>query len=90
MLDLIDIGERVREARKSLGWSQSELVGRSRVSRARIDALENGRAPDFGVKRLVRVLNALGLDLRVTTLNRNRPTLDDLREENENASRLGR
>jgi transcriptional regulator with XRE-family HTH domain len=90
MPDLVDIGEQVRAARKSLAWSQAELVKRSGVSRARIDALENGRAAEFGVNHLGRVLNALGLDLRVTTLNNSRPTLDDLTVEAENARRLGR
>jgi transcriptional regulator with XRE-family HTH domain len=90
MLDLIEIGEQVRTTRKSLAWTQADLVKRSGVSRARIDALENGRAAEFGVKHLARLLNALGLDLRITTLNNSRPTLDDLREEAANASRLGR
>jgi transcriptional regulator with XRE-family HTH domain len=90
MLDLIEVGQQIRTARKSLAWTQAELVKRSGVSRARIDALENGRAPEFGVKHLSRLLNALGLDLRITTLNNGRPTLDDLREEAANAPRMGR
>ena len=90
MFDLVEVGEHIRTARKSLAWTQADLIKRSGVSRARIDALENGRAAEFGVKHLARVLNALGLDLRVTTLNQSRPTLDDLREEAAHAPRLGR
>ena len=90
MLDLVEVGQQIRSARKSLSWTQAEFVKRSGVSRARIDALENGRAAEFGIKHLTRLLNALGLDLRITTLNNSRPTLDDLREEAANAPCMGR
>ena len=90
MVDLIDLGELIKKTRRDQKLSQGELVQRSKVSRARLDALENGRISDIGFKNLMRVMNALGLDLRVTELNDSRPTLEDLVEEDENASRLGR
>lgn len=89
-MDLIDLGDLVKKTRRAQKLSQGELVLRSKVSRARLDALENGRISDIGFKNLMRVMNALGLDLRVTQLNDSRPTLEDLVEEDENASRLGR
>jgi transcriptional regulator with XRE-family HTH domain len=90
MPDLIELGELVKKTRRAQKLSQGELVQRSKVSRARLDALENGRISDIGFKNLMRVINALGLDLRVTQLNDSRPTLEDLVEEDEHASRLGR
>ena len=89
-MDLVDLGDLVKKTRRAQKLSQGELVLRSKVSRARLDALENGRISDIGFKNLMRVMNALGLDLRVTQLNDRRPTLEDLVEEDENASRLGR
>jgi transcriptional regulator with XRE-family HTH domain len=89
-MELIDLGNLVKKTRRAQKLSQGELVQRSKVSRARLDALENGRISDIGFKNLMRVMNALGLDLRVTQLNDSRPTLEDLVEEDENASRLGR
>ncbi|WP_159011451.1 XRE family transcriptional regulator [Bradyrhizobium sp. S69] len=89
-MELIDLGGLVKKTRRAQKLSQGELVQRSKVSRARLDALENGRISDIGFKNLMRVMNALGLDLRVTQLNDSRPTLEDLVEEDENASRLGR
>ena len=89
-MELIDLGDLVKKTRRAQKLSQGELVLRSNVSRARLDALENGRISDIGFKKLMRVMNALGLDLRVTQLNDSRPTLEDLVEEDENASRLGR
>jgi transcriptional regulator with XRE-family HTH domain len=78
MADLLTIGEQIKAARKRLGLSQRELSLRSGVSRARIEALENQRIPDIGFKNLLRIMNAVGLDLRATDLNVRRPTLDDL------------
>jgi transcriptional regulator with XRE-family HTH domain len=90
MPDLIELGELVKKTRRAQKLSQGDLVQRSNVSRARLDALENGRISDIGFKNLMRVINALGLDLRVTQLNEGRPTLEDLVEEDEHASGLGR
>jgi transcriptional regulator with XRE-family HTH domain len=90
MIELIDLGELIKKTRRAQKLSQGELVQRSKVSRARLDALENGRISDIGFKNLMRVMNALGLDFRITQLNDSRPTLEDLVAEDENASRLGR
>jgi transcriptional regulator with XRE-family HTH domain len=89
-MELIDLGVLIKKTRRAQKLSQGELVQRSKVSRARLDALENGRISDIGFKNLMRVMNVLGLDLRVTQLNDSRPTLEDLVEEDEHASRLGR
>jgi transcriptional regulator with XRE-family HTH domain len=83
---LVDVGERVRTARKAKGLAQRELAERSGVSRARIDALENGRPSDIGFNNVIRILNAVGLDLQITDGPR-RPTLDDLMRENEEEER---
>jgi transcriptional regulator with XRE-family HTH domain len=90
-MDLIELGERIKAARKAKGWSQTRLAQAAGVGRARLEALENARVAEIGFKHLLRILNALGLDLRVTELNRGRPTLEDLAaEEAEHAPRLDR
>ena len=89
-MDLTEIGERIRSKRKERGWTQSRLATAANVSRARIDAIENGRASDFGVRGLIQMLHALNLDLSIGPDNRGRPTLEDLTEELENAPRMGR
>jgi len=80
-MDMTELGEQIKGARRAAGLSQSELAERAGVSRARIDAIENGRAPDAGIKLTLRMLRALGLDLRITTYNDKRPTLEDLRRD---------
>jgi transcriptional regulator with XRE-family HTH domain len=80
-MDLVELGERVKAARKSKGWSQTKLAQAAGISRARLEALENARLAEMGIKHLLRILNALDLDLRLTQLNRGRPTLEDLTAE---------
>jgi transcriptional regulator with XRE-family HTH domain len=80
-MDLIALGERVKAIRRAKGWSQTELAQAAGVSRARLEALENARLTEIGVKHLLRILNALDLDLRLTQLNRGRPALEDLTAE---------
>jgi transcriptional regulator with XRE-family HTH domain len=80
-MDLVELGERVKAARKSKGWSQTRLAQAAGVSRARLEALENARLAEIGIKHLLRILNALDLDLRLTQFNRGRPTLEDLEAE---------
>jgi transcriptional regulator with XRE-family HTH domain len=77
-MDLVELGERVKAARKSKGWSQTKLAQAAGISRARLEALENARLAEMGIKHLLRILNALDLDLRLTQFNRGRPTLEDL------------
>jgi transcriptional regulator with XRE-family HTH domain len=83
MTDLGTIGEAVRKRRRELGLSQQELAELANVARNRIAPLENDRLPEIGFRTLTKILHVLGLDLRVTTLNRRRPTLDDLRAETD-------
>jgi transcriptional regulator with XRE-family HTH domain len=82
MTDLVELGQAVRQRRAELGLSREQLAAVAGVSRARIEALENARAVEMGFQNLMQILNALGLDLRLTELNRQRPTLEDLQKEN--------
>ena len=82
MLEIGDIATSLREQRKQLGLNQHELAERAGVSRILIAKFETGRYPEIGIRKLVRMLNAVGLDLRMTTLNHKRPTLEDLLAEN--------
>jgi transcriptional regulator with XRE-family HTH domain len=91
-MDLVELGARIKATRKAKAWSQTTLAQQSGVSRSRIEALENARIPEVGFKHLMRIMNALGLDLRITEFNRGRPTLEDLTAEEalQDAPRLDR
>ena len=83
MADLTEIASEIRSHRRKSGLTQHELAERARVSRPLIAKLEGGQLPELGIGRLLRILHVLGLDLRITTLNKTRPTFDDLLNEDE-------
>jgi len=88
MADLISIGNQIAERRKELKLTQAELSRKAGVSRATLDALENGRAGELGVTKLTKLLAALGLELRVQTATSQRPTLEELIEEDRDDQSL--
>ena len=90
MLDLISIGHQVAARRKSLKLSQVALSRKAGVSRATLDALENGRAGEMGFSKLAKLLAALGLELRMHAAGAHRPTLDELMQEDRDDQSLDR
>jgi len=81
MLTIGQIGVAIATARNFAGLRQADLAAKAGLSRATIDALENGRASDIGVSKLSRVLASLGLELAVRSATNERPTLDELMKE---------
>ena len=77
---LIEIGRQVRQARKSRKHTQAELGKALRMSRSTIGQIEQGTVQDIGVRKLIRLLEYLGLEIRVRPAGRP-PTLEELREE---------
>jgi len=77
---LFNIGQQIRGTRKKTGISQAELAKALGMSRTTIGQIENGSVQEIGVRKLIRVLEFLGLELRVRPAGQP-PTLDELREE---------
>jgi len=77
---LFYIGKQIREARKSRKISQAEMAKVLSMSRTTIGQIENGTVHEIGVRKLIRILEYLGLELRVRPAG-NPPTLEELREE---------
>ncbi len=90
MLDLISIGTEIAGRRKALKLSQTALARNAGISRATLDALENGRAGELGFSKLTRLLSALGLELKLQTASSQRPTLDELIQEDRDDKSLDR
>ena len=76
---LFEIGQRIRRERKQRKMSQSALAELLGMSRSTISQIENGTVQDIGVRKLIRILEVLDLELRVR-LAGSPPTLDELRE----------
>jgi len=83
MESLSSIGLRIAASRKEHRLRQTDLAAATGLSRATIDALENGRASDIGVSKLSRILAVLGLELHIGPAT-DRPTLDELLKEDVN------
>jgi len=79
------IGETLRNARRTAGRSQAELASQLGMSRATISGIENGTINEIGVRKLLALCAALGLELIAAPKNR-RPTLQELREEQRERS----
>ncbi len=90
MLDLISIGGQIAESRKTLKLSQAELARKAGVSRATLDALENGRAGELGFSKLTKLLTSIGLELTLQAARSHRPTLDELMQEDRDDKSLDR
>ena len=59
----MDIGSRIRSARKTLGWSQERLARRADVSLNLVSKLERGEVKDPHYSTLIGVADALGISL---------------------------
>jgi transcriptional regulator with XRE-family HTH domain len=70
--------------------NQSVLAKAAGVSRATIEALENGRSGELGFSKVAKILAALGLELTMQEAQPRRPTLDELLEEDRDDKGLDR
>lgn len=90
MQDLISLGEQIAAHRKKLKLNQTELARKAGISRATLDALENGRAGELGFTKITKLLAALGLELKLQPAASHRPTLDELLQEDRDDQGLDR
>ena len=77
---LFKIGRQIQLARKSRKLTQAELGKALGMSRTTIGQIEKGTVQDIGVRKLIRLLEFLGLEVRVRQAGRP-PTQEELREE---------
>jgi transcriptional regulator with XRE-family HTH domain len=90
METLTSIGEEIAARRKTQGLTQAELAKQAKVGHSTLDALENGRIGELGLTKIVRILTALGLELKIQQGASRQPTFEDLMEEDRNDQSLDR
>jgi transcriptional regulator with XRE-family HTH domain len=73
-----EIRSAVADRRKERGLTQAEVGSRARVARELISRFENDNQ-DIGLRRLLRICDALGLEL-IVRAGSGRPVLEDLDE----------
>jgi transcriptional regulator with XRE-family HTH domain len=76
---LIDIGKEIRKERKRRKITQRTMADALAMSRSTISQIESGTVQEIGVRKVIRILEYLGLELRVRPSGAP-PTLDELRE----------
>jgi len=79
---LFEIGTNIRRERKRRNMTQFQLAELLGMSRTTIGQIENGTVQDIGVRKLIRILEVLDLELRVRPAGAP-PTLEELRAEDE-------
>ena len=77
---LFEIGEEIRTERKRRKISQEKMAKDLGMSRTTISQIESGAVQEIGVRKLIRILEYLHLELRVRPAGMP-PTLDELRGE---------
>jgi transcriptional regulator with XRE-family HTH domain len=90
LLTLSSIGEQIAARRKKLGLSQAALAKQAKVGHSTLDALENGRLGELGLSKIIKLLSALGLELKIREAAGHRPTLEELLEEDRDDQGLDR
>ena len=89
-MDLVSLGKEIARNRKKRKLSQAALSRQAGISRATLDALENGRAGELGFSKIARLLAALGLELTLQTARSQRPTLEELMQEDRDDQSMDR
>jgi transcriptional regulator with XRE-family HTH domain len=85
MQTLTELGEAVTQRRKALGLTQAEVAARTGLTVQTLSRFERGRAAEFGSRKLLLVLGALGLELAFVQTGFS-GSLDELRRERGGAS----
>lgn len=78
-MSLSEIGTFIRQARLERGLSQAQLGDELGMSRATISGIETGKITEIGIRKVMALCAALGLELTVGT-RRPYPTLQELRQ----------
>jgi len=79
-----EIGQTIRNARKSRKLTQSSLGAQLGMSRATISGIENGTVGEIGIRKMLTLCAALGIEL-VAQKKTRRPTLQQLMQEQSDA-----
>ena len=67
-----ELGQAIRNARKARNLTQAKLAATAGLSRETLNLLESGLIRDLGIRKVLAVLEALGLALNVEPTGRPR------------------
>ena len=76
------LGNAIREARRRQKLTQFALANATGIGRSTLSQIENGAVTDIGIRKIIRVLDYLGLEL-TTRPQGAPPTLEELRRDSD-------
>ena len=79
-MDFDALGARITDLRRAQKCSQQVMADQIGISRATINALENGRAGDVGIRKVIKIVDYLGCELCIREKSAF-PTFEELRDE---------
>jgi transcriptional regulator with XRE-family HTH domain len=79
-LDLKDLGQKIKELRKSKNISQAQLQEYSNITKRTISKIENGFIEEVGIKKVETILDLLGYEFSIRLKGRPK-TLEELQDE---------
>lgn len=82
---LFAIGSNIREARRRRKITQEQMAKALGMGRTTISQIEKGIVQEVGVRKLIRILEYLGLELQVRPAGA-LPTLEELQREGSSRS----
>jgi HTH-type transcriptional regulator/antitoxin HipB len=85
---LPDVGRQYQALRKSAGKTQLEVAKSVGMRQEALSRFESGSGNDFSLVKLLRLLQALNMELDFKSATR-RPTLDDLLQECKSNANTG-
>ena len=80
MQTVLELGEAVAARRRALGLKQKDVAERAGVRQPALSRFERGKLPEFGSRKLMAVLAALGMELQFVEMGAS-GSLDELRRE---------
>lgn len=83
-MDFPTLGSAIRAARKARRLSQTAVGAPLGMSRSTVSGIENGTIPEIGLRKVMALAAALGLEL-VLQPQAKRPTLQQLRQQRDEA-----
>lgn len=89
MKTVVDLGAELLARRQDIGRTQTALGAETGLRQEVLSRLERGRLADVSVSKLLRVAHALGLELTLTPVKRELPTLDTLLAERRRGANTG-
>jgi len=79
-LNLKDLGQKIKELRKSKNISQANLEQYSNITKRTISKIENGFIEEVGIKKVETILDLLGYEFSIRLKDRPK-TLEELQDE---------